>query len=128
MSIAGARVIRLGLRGHAGDQVMESRARGFALGGFAAKRRQQSAMFAGKSDYLVGIDIAAFYNGGLHLLDAQLHGGDLLYQRLVSLAGSPPEVRSVGVEQGPIPHGGDGPLIDARQRDPDWLWRGRRLT
>ncbi len=74
-------------------------------------------MFAKQPNNLIGIDVAAFDNSCLQLLDAQLHAGDLLDQRLFWLSERAAEFTTVGVQEGSISHGADGPLINPRQRN-----------
>jgi hypothetical protein len=75
-------------------------------------------VFATQPDDVIGVDVAAFDDRGLQLLDPQLHGGYLLDQRLFWLGETPAEFGTVGVQEGSIPHGADGPLINPRQRGP----------
>ena len=42
-------------------------------------------MFAAEANDLIGVDVAPFNDGGLQLFYPELHGGDLLDQRLFRL-------------------------------------------
>jgi len=86
-----------------------------ALCRFAAEGGQKPAVLRAQPNDLVSVDVAALNDGGLQLLYAELHRGDLLHQRLFRLGEPAAEFPSVGVDERAVPHRRHRALIGARQ-------------
>jgi hypothetical protein len=101
-----------------GEEILNRGASGrSAIVGLAAEAGQKPPVFAAQPNDQVDIDVAAFDDRGLKLLNPELHGGDLLDQRLFRLGETPAEFGAVGIEQTAVSHCRDGALIDAWQGD-----------
>jgi hypothetical protein len=79
-----------------GEKILDRGAIRLALAGLGAKGVKTPAVFATQPNDLIWVDIAALNNGGLQLLDPDLHGGYLLDQRLLRLTETP-EFGTIGV-------------------------------